>query len=81
VLHHVARPCPAPVLSRSHLVNPIQFEERLAYNLDKLLILVLFQAGEKDVSSFCDSRSALGTTQVPIQSVTVSFPWSKEARS
>jgi hypothetical protein len=47
VLHYVARPCPAPVLIRSHLVNPIQFEERLAYNLDNRLILVLFQAGEK----------------------------------
>lgn len=81
MLQHVARPCPAPVLSRSHLVNPIQFEERLAYNLDKRLILVLFQAGEKDVSSFHVSRSSLGTTQVPIQSVTVSFPWSKEATS
>jgi len=47
VLRHVARPCPAPVPIRSHLVNPIQFEERLAYNLDNRLILVLFQAGEK----------------------------------
>jgi hypothetical protein len=81
VLRHVARPCPAPVPIRSHLVNPIQFEERLAYNLDNRLILVLFQAGEKDVSSFYVSRSALGTTQVPIQWVMVSFPWSIETRS
>jgi len=64
VLHHVARPCPAPVLSRSHLVNQIQFEERLVYSLDKRLIFVLFQAGENDVSSFYVSRSALGNTQV-----------------
>jgi hypothetical protein len=81
VLRHAARPCPAPVLIRSHLVNPIQFEERLAYNLDNRLILVLFQAEKKDVSSFYVSRSALGTSQVPIQWVTVSFSWSKEARS
>jgi hypothetical protein len=42
--------------------------------------LVLFPTGERDVPFFYFSRSALGTIQLPIQWVIVSFLWSKEGQ-
>jgi hypothetical protein len=43
--------------------------------------LDLFSAGERDVSFFYVFRSALGTIQLLIQRLMVSFLWSKEGQA
>jgi hypothetical protein len=42
--------------------------------------LDLFSTGDRDVSFFCISGSSLGTIQLPIKWLKVSFLWSKEGQ-